>query len=434
MKLFSTDKESASHTAALALQMLTRRLPNMRRDQPEDLPEEGNWTYRDLQERLQIPINTATADQVQSDETKERGLFLARQEMWEELDDQIRTHDQNRATTTAGTPLADLMIFGARSDVVRAAEHALLHGRPAKDSDFFSGIEALEYVLEDYPDSYALALIVAHMHIDIGWAWRGAAAKDDVREVNREAFHAHFDRAADILGRFCPKKHYSPALSSARCALLPGRPHPANRLCAEFEELIALDPQNPRHMRALGNYLLPRWYGDFGQLDLQARRIAAQTYDLWGAGGYAWVWFDALLVDPTGLEMLEIDYFLDGICDALDRTNDQHVANLMAAHLFRSWQTARGQYYEDGLRQELPPALRQGFDRVVREHLREIHPLIWGHAEIGFENTSRIISKDRLAQKGKEIALHAIAMPFLSGLQAGQTVYFTPDGITEINP
>ena len=172
-----------------------------------------------------------------------------------------------------------------------------------------------------------------------------------------------------------------------------------------------LDPANPRHMRALGNYLLPRWYGDFEQLDLQARRVAAQTFDIWGAGGYTWVWFDALLVDPTGLEMLEIEYFLDGVSDILTRVKDQHIANLMAAHLFRSWQISREQYYEDGLRQDLPPALRQGFDKAVREHLREIHPLIWGHAEIGFENTSRIISKDRLAQKGKEIALHAEQNP-----------------------
>ncbi|MEP2532788.1 hypothetical protein [Shimia sp.] len=434
MKLFSSDKEGASGVAAPALQMLTRKLPIARRAKGEPLPEEGNHTYRDLQERLLIPVNTATADQVESEATRERGLFLARQEMWEELEDLIRTHDQNRATTKAGTPLSDLMVFGARSDVVRAAEHALLHGSPAKDADFFAGIEALEYVLEDFPDSYALALVVAHMHIDIGWAWRGAAAKEDVREINREAFQAHFDRASDILDRFCPKKYHSPALSAARCALLPGNPHPANRLSTEFESLIALDPTNPRHMRALGNYLLPRWYGDFEQLDLQARRVAAQTYDIWGAGGYAWVWFDALLVDPTGLEMLEVEYFLDGVTDVLERVQDQHIANLMAAHLFRSWQTAREQYYDDGLREDLPPALRKGFDMVVREHLREIHPLIWGHAEIGFENTSRIISKERLAQKGKEIALHAVAMPFLTSLQAGQTVYFTPDGITQINP
>ncbi|MGR3634806.1 MAG: hypothetical protein ACU0BK_02645 [Shimia sp.] len=434
MKFFSLDRTNVSSAAEPTLKKLSQTIYGGDNEGDSDQKGDGNKTVKDLLHRLQIPINTTTPDQLESDQSRDQGLFLARQERWGDLEDQIRTHDQNRTTTSAGTPLAELMLFGARSDVVRAAEHALLHGHPARGADFFSGIEALEYMLEDHPDSYPLALIVAHMHIDIGWAWRGAAAKEDVRELNREAFHAHFERAEAILNRFCPTAHHSPALSAARCALLPGQTNPAEKLCAEFEALIALDPTNPRHMRALGNYMLPRWYGDFDQLDLQARRIAARTYDLWGAGAYAWVWFDALLVDPRGLEMVEIEYFLDGVDDALTRRGDQHSANLMAAHLFRSWQHAREQYSDTGFRSDLPPALREGFDMVVHDHLREIHPLIWGHAEIGFENTSRIISRERLAAKGKEIALHAVALPFMTGLQNGQTVYFTPEGITQINP
>jgi len=434
MKFFSLDKTDVSSAAEPALKKLSQTFYGSHVVSDSDQHEEEGHSVKDLLHRLQIPVNTDTPDQLESDQTRDRGLFLARQERWEDLEDQIRTYDQNRTTTSAGTPLAELMLFGARADVVRAAEHALLHGHPARGADFFAGIEALEYMLEDYPDSYPLALIVAHMHIDIGWAWRGAAAKEDVRELNREAFQAHFERAESILSRFCPTKHHSPALSAARCALLPGMQNPTEKLCTEFEALIALDPANPRHMRALGNYLLPRWYGDFEQLDLQARRIAARTYDLWGAGAYAWVWFDALLVDPRGLEMVEIEYFLDGVDDALSRCGDQHSANLMAAHLFRSWQSAREQYSENGFRPDLPPALRDGFDMVVHDYLREIHPLIWGHAEIGFENTSRIISRERLAAKGRDIALQAVAMPFMSGLQNGQTVYFTPDGITQINP
>ncbi|MBO6897780.1 MAG: hypothetical protein JJ868_10460 [Shimia sp.] len=405
-----------------------------RKPAASDLAKNSKSTHRDLLSRLEIPINASTPDQIESEHIRDHGQFLARQERWDELEEMIRTHDQNRATTATGTPLSELMLFGARSDVVRAAEHALLHGRPAEGADFFAGIEALEVLLEDYPNSYPMALVVAHMHIDIGWAWRGAAAKDDIRDANREAFQAHFDRAADILKAYCPKQHFSPALSAARCALLPGAAQPLNTLCAEFESLIELDPLNPRHMRALGNYLLPRWYGDYGQLDLQARRIAAQTYDIWGAGAYAWVWFDALLVDPNGLETLEVEYFIDGVTDALKRRGDQHSANLMAAHLYRSWQHARSHHDRDGLRKDLPLALRGGFDMVVRDHLREIHPLIWGHAEIGFENTSRVISKERLSAKGRDVALQAVAMPFMAGLQAGQTVHFSPDGITQINP
>ncbi|MDA5556394.1 hypothetical protein [Shimia sp. MMG029] len=443
MKFFSKERSStrsgpnaarAATFAAPVLRRLGKPFATSRPNAPDTRTGQAQQTYRDLLPRLQIPINAATPDQIESERLRAQGQFLARQERWDELEDYVRTHDQNRAATNSGTPLSELMLFGARSDVVRAAEHALLHGKPAEDADFFHGIEAMEYLLEDIPDSYPIALVVALMHIDVGWAWRGAIARDDEREINREAFQAHFARAQKILERYCPVKHHSPALSAARCALLPGAAEPTKALCAEYESLIALDPLNPRHMRTLGNYLLPRWYGSFDQLDLQARRIAAQTYELWGAGAYAWVWFDALLVDPNGLAEVEIDYFLDGIADALERHGTQHAANLMAAHLHRSWQFALSQYDTGTLDHTVATALRDGFDMVVHDHLREIHPLIWGHAEIGFENTSRVISKERLSEKGRDVALQAVAMPFMTSLKAGQTVNFSPEGITQISP
>lgn len=433
MTFLSDQKAKLSGLLSPSVQSFARKLPLPRAEKTEMVEDDNpNITYRDMQERLQIPVHVTTPDQIEGDKAREFGLYMARQDRWDELADQIRAHDTARLTTPSGVSLAELMAFGARSDVVRAAEHALLHGKPALDSDFFSGIEALEGILLDNPDCYATALIVAHMHIDIGWAWRGAHGDDSLGDVNREAFAAHFDRARDILAAFSPSDHESAALSAARCALLPGKVDPGAHLIREFESLINLDPMNPRHMRALGNYLLPRWYGTYQAVDLEARRTAARTYQDWGAGAYAWVWFDALLVDPDGFDLLETEYFLDGIEDILMRRPDQHTANLLAAHLFQSWQITRARYHQTGLRPDLPPALRRGFERVVHNHLRELHPLIWGHAEIGFENTARIISTERLAEKGKETALAAVAMPFLKALQEGYTVRFEADGINQI--
>ncbi|WP_204113699.1 hypothetical protein [Shimia biformata] len=385
--------------------------------------------FRSVQGQIDIPVNDATPDQVESAACQEKGQFLARQDRWDDLSDMIAEADEARAATTSGTPVAELLAYGARSDVVRAAEHSLLHGLPAKGSDFFSGIEALEMVLQDEPDDYPLALVVAHMHIDVGWAWRGAGSTDHNSEINRDAFEAHFDRARDILMPFCPLELDSPALAAARCALLPSDPNPQRTLVKNFEDLIGLDATNPRHMRIMGKFLLPRWFGDYQKLDLEARRIAAQTFETWGAGGYAWVWFDALLIDPLGFAAVEIDYFLDGIRDILARETDQHVANLLAAHLFRSWHIAREQYHESGLRPDLAPSIRRSFETVVTERLREVHPLVWGHAEFGFENNARVTSLERLARKGREIALNAVALPFAGGLQAGKTVHFDENGV-----
>lgn len=439
MTFFSDKKSRLTEFMTPSKKGFARKFPLSRTDEIESggglgMHDHANTTYRDMQERLQIPVHVATPDQIEADKAREFGLRMARQECWEELTEQIIINDQARLTTLSGVPLAELMAYGARSDVVRAAEHSLLHGTPAEDSDFFSGVEALEAVLMDNPECYAIALIVAHMHIDIGWAWRGASPDESLGDLNREAFSAHFDRASDILAEHCPTTLESAALSAARCALLPGKVDPGARLIREFEALIDLDPLNPRHMRALGNYLLPRWYGTYQALDLEARRTAARVYREWGAGAYTWVWFDALLVDPQGFDLLETEYFLDGIEDILLRSPNQHTANLMAAHLFQSWQISRKLYHENGTRPDLPIALKRGFERVVHEHLRELHPLIWGHAEIGFENTARIISTERLAIKGRETGLAAVSMPFLKHLQEGYTVRFEADGISQIQP
>ena len=69
----------------------------------------------------------------------------------------------------------------------------------------------------------------------------------------------------------------------------------------EYERLITLDPHNQRHMRAMGSHLLPRWFGSYEELELQALRTAARTQDIWGAGGYTWVQFDAIALDDRGL-------------------------------------------------------------------------------------------------------------------------------------
>lgn len=392
------------------------------------------YADRNAADGVKIPVNNASISFCKDSEIREKAQFLARQERWDCLLTAIKEADHDRAKSATGSSVAELMLYGGRADVVAAAEHALLHGRPAKDASFLGGIEDLELALKERPDDYAMALIVANMHIDIGWAWRGHGALSMLPHENREAFKAHFHRAEEILDGFCAHELGSPALSAARCALLPAQEHPGDRIADDFEDLIDLDPENPRHMRALGNYLLPKWYGSYQKLDLEARRTSARTYDLWGAGGYAWVWFDAILTDQASLCELDADYFLDGVFDILERQDDQKTANLMAAQIYCAWQASRDVYLSGGTDGTQATTLRKGFERIVHHHLREVHPLIWGHAEFGFDNRNRRVSLDRLASKGTAIALNAVAQPFLKVIEQGLTIHIGPEGITEIHP
>ncbi|MEO1365514.1 MAG: hypothetical protein AAFU86_17250, partial [Pseudomonadota bacterium] len=122
---------------------------------------------------MTIACPDPTAEEFARDLHQNAGLALARQEDWAVLSHQLQTLDAARAKTDGGMPVAELMAFGARADVVAAAEHALVTGRPAHDAPLLDGIEALEQVLTEHPHDPMIAAIVAHAHIDIGWAWRG---------------------------------------------------------------------------------------------------------------------------------------------------------------------------------------------------------------------------------------------------------------------
>lgn len=382
-----------------------------------------------FERQLVIKVVTESEEQQISAEYQDAGQRLARQDRWNNLSALIRQKDKARETTASGLALADLLVHGARADMVQAAEHALLHGGLDPRAGLNDSLEAFEETLEPEIDDYALALVLAHTHIDIGWAWRGNGRLDSLSQGNRRAFERHFHRAAEILDRHKAIASHSPALLSAQCALLPGQYNAPNQVSRDFETLIDLVPDNPRSMRALGNYLLPRWFGSYERLELEARRTAARTFHSWGAGGYAWVYFDALLTDGLTLNMVDMEYLMDGISDILSERGDQQTANLMAAHAYAAEQLAQDYARHDLVDPQLALLFRATFEDIVDNRLREIHPLIWGHAEIGFDNASRAISLGRLMQKGREAAFGAIADRHYGTLSKGDMVVFRQDGV-----
>ncbi len=378
-----------------------------------------------LENALTIPCPDPTAEERARDAHQAHGLKLARVEAWDILIDEIQEADLARTKTPGGMPVAELLAYGARADVVSAAEHALLTGRPDKDAPLLAGIEALEQVLADYGNPPVLAAIVAMAHIDIGWAWRGTGWDIEVPERNREAFAAHFDRAADILTDHADGTEHSPLLAATVCALSAGRGGPVRQLVREFEHWIDLDPRNPRAYRTFGAQLLPRWHGDYDRLELEARRAAGRTHDIWGAGAYAWVMFDAISSDPNACARLDLDFFLDGLADILRNAQDQHTVNLIAAYCANTMgATQTGDDETDYIRTQIADAAAW----VVREYLTELHPMLWAHAARGFDNALRVRCPDRFAASGYADALRYLTDLFRRELASGKRVVFTENG------
>lgn len=385
--------------------------------------------------RTVIPLTTAdtlhitcpdpTAEDAIRDKHLAAATHLVRQERWEDLIAKIEDADAHRHMTPGTMPISELLAFGARADVVHAAEHVLMDGEPAKGAPILAGIEALEHVLAEHPGSYVVACIVAQAHMDIAWAWRGTGWDIEVPVRNREAFKAHFDRASDIMDDFCPMSLDSPLLASTCCALLGGVEHGKRRVSDRYEALIDLNPLNPRPMRAMGNHLLPRWYGSYAELELEARRTAARTQHIWGAGGYTWVQFDAISCDDDACANLDLDFFVEGLRDILTRRTDPYTSNLLAAYCANAiGQSFSGNDEADQIRARIAECAHW----IVREHLTELHPMIWAHAARGFDNNLRVHSPSRFAASGRDDALRIISDLFSKEIGAGKRIIFTETG------
>ncbi|MDF1802761.1 hypothetical protein [Thalassovita sp.] len=389
------------------------------------VPPPGPMPIR-LQRALDIPVTETSAEQSRREYVISRGQFLARQDMWDELGTELRHHDRKRARTEADMPLADLLSYGARADVVDPLVKQIRAGRidPA-DIEDLPALAHLEYALEDCPKDYGVALVVLQALQDVAWAFHGSEPTAEPTKPRAKAFHALMGSAADILDRFDAFEQNSPALASARCALLPAQSNPQSRVVDDFEDLIDLDPSNPSHMRAFGRFMLPRWFGSYQQLEVQARRMAALTADVWGAGGYTWTCLDALRLDSEVLNLLEPGLFVEGMHDILHRRPDQHTANLFAAFCAVTMHAMR---LKGSQHQEQVSALRAAFDWVLNEHLREIHPLVWALAEKDSMSEDDLVFNEKLVEKGRGSAFRRIARHFESDIRNGARVVFGEKG------
>lgn len=387
-----------------------------------------------LDQQLILPSADETDEETARAAVQDYGQFLARQDRWQELSALIREVDQSRRATACAMSHADLLCFGARADVIQAAEDAIRDGaNPSLD-----GIEALEELLFDFPDDPVIAVIAALAHIDFGWAWRGGDWPHEIPARNLRLFEAHFDRAAAILQPFESVVPESALMAAARCALLAGRPLPAQHLADEYEALIALDLLNPRPMRALGHHLLPRWHGSYDQLELEARRTAARSSRTWGNGGYAWVFWDALAIDPGAARIADLDFFIDGMRDILamgaSSGAGQYHANLMAAYAAITMDPTGLPDTAPDISRNLRRRLHATLDWILSDYLYELHPLVWAQAAIGHDAHAALPMRKTLVRRGRLTARRTIARHFADEILKGTTIAFSPHGLRFYEP
>ncbi|WP_273524370.1 hypothetical protein [Rhodosalinus sediminis] len=313
-----------------------------------------------------LPVRDVTRDEHDAKSYHGQGLFLARQDRWDELDALIRETDAARAATPGGELVAELLARGAVADALE----------PGPDGATAPGLAWLHDLRAEAADQPGLALAVAWAEIATAEAARDGAAPADLPVERRMDYHSHLAQAAHVLEDFDPIALDSPAIAAAHCVLAPVWQADAAHLTDLYEDLIDLDPANPRHMRALGRALRARGLGALPVLERAARDTAERTADIWGAGGYTWCWRDALLADPRGFERVDSAHLLRGIEDILLRHEDQHLLNQLAAFCVLAPDRRAGAA-DTGAIAARRAAVREAGQHILRTQMSEIHPVVW---------------------------------------------------------
>lgn len=377
-----------------------------------------------LAKRVILPSLPVSDEEMARATHQDEGQRLARQDRWPELSRRIRHADTTRLTTPGGETASLLMAFGARSDVVSAAEDAL-HDGAEPDPE---AMAALEEVSDDYPDDYPCALVVALAHLDIAWAWHSIAfARTPDKSLTRA--HDHLARAEALLAPHDGAALDAPSILAARCALNATTGMRGRQLADDYAALISLDPISHRHMRALGRYMLPLRRREPGALEVEARRTALQTRDSWQAGGYAWVYFDALAVEPGAVELLDGDFFVEGMRNIIGRQKNQHIVNQFAAFCAITMAPCQREKALSRRAEATRAQLHDCLGWILSEHLQELHPLIWSQTLLAPGTTTRLPPRRALVLKGRQTALRIIAARFSGEMSDGSSIAFSPCGM-----
>jgi len=413
--------KSASGTFSKLRGMLTgsggkSAAPKMRKMSEKDIDA--------LTKRIILPSLPVSDEEMARATHQDKGQKLARQDRWTELSRRIRYADESRLTTPGGETASLLLAFGARSDVVSAAEDAL-HDNAEPSPE---GIEALEEVLEEEPGDYACALVVALAHLDIAWAWHSIMF-ESTPEKSLNRAHEHLERAEEILAPYDGVVLDAPSVLAAQCALNATNEKRGRHLAEDYATLIGIDPEGHRHMRAMGRHMVPLLRKSPNVLEIEARRVASQTEDVWQAGGYTWVYLDALTADPQAIELLDADFFIEGMENIIDRKRDQHVINQFAAFCAISMAPLKQDKQLSRRGHATREQLHDCLDWLLADYLQELHPLIWSQTLLAPGQVSMLPSRRALVVKGRQTALRIIAARFASEIADGSSIAFSPQGM-----
>lgn len=340
----------------------------------------------ELERRVVVPILFDWSENAEWREIARGFSALAEEGLWMSVLDRLRGVDQSRQQFASGRRYFDCALTGALQPVTRHL------GRTPAIDQALAALAPIASLHETDRRDYMPAVLLSRALSEIGWAVRGPLPPEQVADEAVRAAAPYFDRAEKAIGGFDPIEENSPMIAEARYRLVPGIEGGADYLRDWYEDWADLDPSNPEMLTLHSRFLMPAWYGDLDEIDVEARRAAVRARGELGAGAYAQFWRLPLESEPGALTRINPTLFLSGLHATLARSKSQALANEYAALLFRL-SLPRSAERRDEVARYAPirEVFAQGFSEVLRRHVQELHPPAWGMDETALR---RVVAGD----------------------------------------
>jgi hypothetical protein len=155
-----------------------------------------------------------------------------------------------------------------------------------------------------YPESAAPRLSLALLHIKKGWQIRGSGLANTVSDSQWQQFANETSQAKEFLLQAAPLKDKDPFWYQLMQRIARNESWDRARVRELFDQAIAFEPGYYHYYREYANYLLPKWFGEPGDVAALAEETAKRVPDPDGFMLYFWIFSSEVCYCQEGMEAI----------------------------------------------------------------------------------------------------------------------------------
>lgn len=138
-----------------------------------------------------------------------------------------------------------------------------------------------------YPNSVTQKTALVEAYADLAWKYRGGGYSDTVAEDSGANFRNYLDKAQAVVEQAEKLIEKDPHFYTTAMIVGLGQGFPKSKMYELLEKGIQIEPLYYKNYRQMAVFLLPRWYGEEGEVEEFALWAARKTKDIAGQEMYA---------------------------------------------------------------------------------------------------------------------------------------------------